>query len=65
MVFLYSLVQLTSAHGLTKDENGKDGHNDELMRAESPVFSTFLQIAFRDWVPSPQLTEHWEQKSTD
>lgn len=55
------LAQVASAQGLSKDENGRGGHREELMMMEPPVFSIFLQIAFRLWVPSPQLTEHCKQ----
>lgn len=40
------------------EENGRGGHREELTIAETPVFSTFLQMALRVWVPSPQLVEH-------
>lgn len=63
-LLLYSLAQVMSTHGLTKEESGRDGHSDEFSMAESPVFSIFLQMAFRVWVPSPQLTEHWEQNNS-
>lgn len=52
------LAQVSNAQGLIKDENGKGGHSEELMMTKPPVFSTFLQMAFRLCVPSPQLTEH-------
>lgn len=58
LCLFHLLAQVASAQGLIKDENGKGGHNEELMMTEPPVFSIFLQIAFQLWVPSPQLTEH-------
>lgn len=44
--------------GLMDEEKGRGGHREELTMAETPVFSTFRQMALRVWVPSPQLVEH-------
>lgn len=56
---MYSLAQVASIQGLMDEENGRGGHREELTTAETPVFSTFRQMALRVWVPSPQLVEHW------
>lgn len=48
--------------GLMDEEKGRGGHREELTMAETPVLSTFRQMALRVWVPSPQLVEHWWEK---
>lgn len=58
----YSLAQVASMQGLMEEEKGRGGHRVELIMVETPVFSTFLQMALRVWVPSPQLVEHWWRK---
>lgn len=54
----YSRAQAASMQGLTEEEKGRGGHKVELTTVETPVFSTFRQMALRVWVPSPQLVEH-------